>query len=482
MTVPVWVWAVSAGALIAAVAAEIVLTGRPGREGFTARQATGWVAVYVSLAAACGLAIGITAGWVTAGQFYAGYLTEYSLSLDNLFVFATIMTWFAVPPARQPRVLLLGIGLALAMRSAVIVAGAAALNRFGWLFYPLGGILLWTAAGLIASARAGPERQAERYTRLTARLRPRPTGPTGSAGPAPVLLLAAAIGLADLLFAFDSIPAVFGITTSAALVVACNAFALMGLRQLYVLMAGVLSRIVYLDAGLGVICAFIGVRLLLRAARGPTAAALIPAWLSVLVVVAVLAVTFLAGVVAGRRPLRAGQRAMLERRFAVVDTDGNGVWQLDDGQLLTRRLCEAFGLAADSAAGQAMASAQRDLFDAMLSHMDANHDAQISRDEFVTAVGRAVKDRPGFDAAVRTTARALIEVADADGNGVLDAGEYTRLAAVYGVGAEEADRAFGRFDRDRNGTLDIAELTAAISQFFASRDFGASGSVPAGQW
>jgi len=475
MTVPVWVWAVSAGALIAAVAAEIVLTGRGS---FTARQAIGWVAVYASLAAACGLAIGVTAGWVTAGQFYAGYLTEYSLSLDNLFVFATIMTWFAVPPARQPRVLLLGIGLALAMRSAVIVAGAAALNRFGWLFYPLGGILLWTAAGLIASARAGPERQAERYTRLTARLRRRPTGPTG---PAPVLLLAAAIGLADLLFAFDSIPAVFGITTSAALVVACNAFALMGLRQLYVLMAGVLSRIVYLDAGLGVICAFIGVRLLLRAARGPTAAALIPAWLSVLVVVAVLAVTFLAGVVAGRRPLRAGKRAMLERRFAVVDTDGNGLWQRDDGRLLTRRLCEAFGLAADSAAGQAMASAQRDLFDAMLSHMDANQDAQISRDEFVTAVGRAIRDRPGFDAAVRTTARALIEVADADRNGVLDAGEYTRLAAVCGVGAGEADRAFGRFDRDRNGTLDTAELTAAISQFFASRNLSASGRVPAAQ-
>ena len=496
MTVPVWVWAVSAGGLIVAVAAEVMLTGLPGREGFTARRAIGWVAVYVSLAAACGLALGITAGWVTAGQFYAGYLTEYSLSLDNLFVFAVIMTWFAVPPARQPRVLLLGIGLALAMRSAVIVAGVAALNRFGWLFYPLGGILLWTAAGLIASARAGPERQAERHIRLTAWLRRRrpwatgrgvpdgpgeATGPTGPVRPAPVLLLAAAIGLADLLFAFDSIPAVFGITTSAALVVACNAFALMGLRQLYVLVAGMLSRIVYLDAGLGVICAFIGVRLLLRAARGPGAAALIPAWLSVLVVVAVLAVTFLAGVVAGRRPLRAGQRAMLERRFAVVDTDGNGVWQRDDGQLLTRRLCEAFGLAADSAAGQAMASAQRDLFDAMLSHMDANHDAQISRDEFVTAVGRAIKDRPGFDAAVRTAARALIEVADADGNGVLDPGEYTRLAAVYGVGAEEARRAFGRFDRDRNGTLDTAELTAAISQFFASRDLGAPGSVPAVQ-
>ena len=494
MTVPAWVWAASAGGLVAAVAAEIVLTGRPGRGSFTARQAIAWVAVYVSLAAACGLAIGVTAGWVTASQFYAGYLTEYSLSVDNLFVFAVLMTWFAVPPARQPRVLLLGIGLALALRSAVIVAGAAALNRYDWLFYPLGGILLWTAAGLIGSARAGPERQAGPHTRLTAWLQRRPwargrarpdrangtarsIGATGATGAAPMLLLAAMIGLADLLFAFDSIPAVFGITTSAALVVACNAFALMGLRQLYVLVAGVLSRISYLDAGLGVICAFIAVKLLLRAARGPGAAELIPAWLSVLVVVAVLAVTFLAGVVAGRRPLSAGQRAMLERRFAVVDTDGNGMWQRDDGQLLTRLLCEAFGLAADSAAGQAMAAAQRNLFDAMLSHMDANHDAQISRDEFVSAVGRAIKDRPGFDAAVRTTARALIEVADADGNGVLDPGEYTRLAAVYGVGAEEAGRAFGRFDRDRNGTLDIAELTAAISQFFASRDPGIAGAA-----
>ena len=157
---------------------------RPAGPGsLTARQAAGWIAVYVSLAAACGLGIGLTAGWVTAGQFYAGYLTEYSLSLDNLFVFAVIMTWFAVPPARQHRVLLLGIGLALAMRSAVIVAGAAALNRFGWLFYPLGGILLWTAAGLIAGARARPERQAERHTRLTAWLRRRQPWARGHAGP-----------------------------------------------------------------------------------------------------------------------------------------------------------------------------------------------------------------------------------------------------------------------------------------------------------
>jgi tellurite resistance protein TerC len=460
MTVPVWVWAASAAALIVAVAAEIVLTG-PGGGPSGARRAAGWVGVYVSLAAACGLGIGLTAGWVTAGQFYAGYLTEYSLSLDNLIVFGVIMTWFAVPPARQPRILLLGIGVALILRSALIVAGATALNHVGWLFYPFGAILIWTAIGLLARPGIQPDQPPERHTRLRAWLTsftgsPQRRGhPDHGSGPA-VLLLAAAIGLADVVFAVDSIPAVLGITTSAALVVACNVFALMGLRQLYVLTAGLLGRIRYLNTGLGVVCAFIGVKLLLRG--------LVPAWLSVLVVAAVLLATVLASLPAGRR------RARLELRFAVIDTDGNGVWQRADGHLLTRRLCEAFGHAADSAAWRAVAAAQRDLFDAMLTHMDANGDQEISREEFVTAVGRAVADRSVFDAAVGVTARTLIQVADTDANGVLDAGEYVRLAAVYGARADQAQRAFGRLDQDRNGVLDAAELTTAICRFFASRD------------
>jgi tellurite resistance protein TerC len=473
MTVPVWVWAASAAGLIAAVTAEIVLTGRPGRGTFTARQATGWVAVYVSLAVLCGLGIGVTAGWVTASQFYAGYLTEYSLSLDNLFVFAVIMTWFAVPPARQPRVLLFGIGLALVLRTVLIVGGATALNHFDWLFYPLGGILLWTAAVLIFRPGTRPDDEPERHARLAAWLRRRSRRAVGSR---PMLLLIVTIGVADLLFAFDSIPAVFGITTDAALVVACNAFALMGLRQLYTLVVGLLGRIVYLNAGLGVICAFIGVKLLLHGAGAPA----IPAGLSVLVVAAVLLATVLAGIIAGRRPLVVTMRTVLERRFAVIDTDRNGVWQRDDGQLLTRRLCEAFGYDVDSAAGRAVASAQRALFDAMLAHLDANHDAEISRDEFVTGVGREIADRPGFDAAVGSTARTLIQVADIDGNGVLDPGEYTRLAAAYGARADQARRAFTRLDQDRNGVLDAAELTTAISQFFASRNPRARGNLAFG--
>jgi tellurite resistance protein TerC len=486
VTVPVWVWAVAAAGLAAAIVAEVAAARRSARSGAcgegTARWAIGWVGVYVSLAVLFGLAVGVTAGWVTAGQFYTGYLTEYSLSLDNLFVFSVIMTWFAVPPARQPRILLLGIGLALVMRSALIVAGAAALNRFGWLFYPLGTVLVWTAIALIASARARPDGQSGRRAQLAARLA-RKLRRSGQSGPAPLVLLAVAIGLADLLFAFDSIPAVFGITTNALVVAACNVFALMGLRQLYALLAGVLGRIVYLNTGLGLICAFIGVKLLLRALHdsGVSWAVEIPAWLSILVVAGVLLVTVLAGVVGGRGRHTDAERAMLERRFAVIDTDGNGVWQREDYQLLTRRLCETFGHAADSPAGHALACAQRVLYDTMLSHMDANHDQEISREEFVAGLRRAIKDRTGFEVAVGTAARTLIQVADQDGNGVLDAGEYARLAAVYGARVDEAKRAFGRLDTDHNGVLDAAELTAAIGQFFASRDPGARGSVAFGR-
>ena len=488
-----WVWATAAAALAGVVAAEATV----GRRAVGRRWAIGWVAVYVSLAAAFGLALGVTAGWVTAGQFYTGYLTEYSLSLDNLFVFSVIMTWFAVPAARQPRVLLLGIGLALILRSGLIVAGAAALNHVGWLFYPLGAVLVWTAIGLIASSRAQPagngpgngsgngQGEPGRHTRLKAWLwrRSGREADGGSAGSAPVLLLVGVIGVADLLFAFDSVPAVFGITTNALVVVACNVFALMGLRQVYALMARWLGRIVYLNVGLGLICAFIGIKLLLRALHGSGAgwAADIPAWLSVLVVAAVLLATVLAGVIPGRAMTGpAAERTVLERRFAVVDTDGNGVWQRADSLLLSRRLCETFGHAADSAAGLAVVTAQRALFDAMLAHMDANGDQEISRDEFVTAVGPGIAHRPGFDAAVGAAARSLIQVADTDGNGALDAGEYARLTAVYGARADEAGRAFGRLDQDRNGVLDVAELTLAISQFFASRDVGAQGNVAFG--
>jgi Ca2+-binding EF-hand superfamily protein len=120
------------------------------------------------------------------------------------------------------------------------------------------------------------------------------------------------------------------------------------------------------------------------------------------------------------------------------------------------------------------------LFDALLAHMDGDGDQEITQDEFVATLGRTIRDRPGFDTAVRTAARALLQIADQDGNGALDAGEYARLAAVYGARPDEAARAFGRLDQDRNGMLDTAELAQAISQFFTSRDPGARGNVAFG--
>ena len=315
----------------------------------------------------------------------------------------------------------------------------------------------------------------------------------------PVLLLALAIGLADLLFAFDSIPALFGITTSAWLIVACNAFALSGLRQVYVLLSRVLDRITYLNRGLAVICAFIGAKLLLEALRGSGAAwaPTVPAWLSLTVIGAVLLITMTAGIAKSRLPAgcpagdpgtlpactgRAGdERALLLRRFAVFDVDGNGVWERADYEQLTRGLCETFGHSAGSAAARGVASGQRALFDALLTHMDTDGDQRITPDEFTDSLGRAIRDRPGFDAAVRAAARTLIQAADEDGNGVLDAGEYTRLASVYGASPGEAARAFAQLDLDRNGVLDTAELTAAISQFFASPDTAAPGNLAFGR-
>lgn len=475
-TVPVWEWAASAAALLTVVAAEILLTSRPGHEiirpdgprAGTARRAAGWAGAYVTVTALCGLGIGVTAGWLTAGQFFTGYLTEYSLSLDNLVVFAVIMAAFAVPPARQPRVLLLGIGLALVMRTVVIVAGAAALNRFGWLFYPLAAVLIWTAVSLVASPPSLGHGQDGKHTRLAWWLRRHLLRPGRRISP--VLLLAGAIGLADVMFAFDSISAVFGITTTAGLILACNVFALMGLRQLYVLVTGVLGRMPFLNIGLAVVCAFVGGKLLLQALHGSGVgwARVLPPWLSVLVIAAVLVATVLSGLAAAR--LRPGLRlGLLERRFAALDTNGNGVLDAGDCQVAARRLCEAFGYAADSAAARAVAGALGALFDRMLTHMDANGDQVISRDEFVTAAGREISDRAGFDAAAGATARTVIQVADADGNSVLDPAEYARLAALYGVGADQATRSFGRLDLDRNGVLDAAELGQAISQFFVPR-------------
>jgi tellurite resistance protein TerC len=493
MTVPVWIW-VAAAVLAAVVAAEIAWSRRrrehPGSSS-RVRQAVVWVGVYVALAVLFGLGLGLASGWTSAGQFYAGFLTEYSLSLDNLFIFYVIMSWLAVPAARQQRVLLYGILLALVLRTGLIVAGTAAVNRFDWLFYPLGGFLLWTAFGLLRGRTDNPAE--EPPGRVLRWLQRRLTKAGADIAP-PMMLLVVAIAVADVMFAFDSIPAIFGITTKPVLIVSANVFALMGLRHLYVLLIRMLDRLVYLNTGLAVVCAFIGGKLILEALHdnGVRWAVHIPTWLSIAVVILILTVTAIAGwagQAAERRrqrlaavmegplsmgalpggPLSRDERLRLERRFAVIDTDGNGAWQRADCTLLTQRLCAAFGHTADSVPGQAVATGQLGLFDVLLRHMDTDGNQEISREEFVAGLGTGITDRPAFDVAVHTAALTLVQVADRDRNGVLDSGEYADLAAVYGADADAAAAAFDRLDLDRNGVLDTAELTVAISQFFASR-------------
>lgn len=291
------------------VTAEAMLARRPRPDTMSVRSAARWAAAYVSLALLFGFATAVASGWTAAGQFCAGYLTEYSLSLDNLFIFYVIMSRLAVPAARQQRVLMAGIALALMLRTVLIVAGTTAVSHASWLFYPLGVLLLWTAAGLPRD-RPGSQSVEGRgwllswLDRRATRTPDRGTaaGPPGRRGSVPLLMLAAAIGIADVLFAFDSIPAVLGITTSTLLIVACNAFALMGLRQMYVLLTRVLDRLPYLNYGLAVICGLIGLKLLLRALSGSGVrwAPDIPAWLSLLVVVTVLLITAAACLSAGR--------------------------------------------------------------------------------------------------------------------------------------------------------------------------------------
>lgn len=242
----------------------------------TMREATGWTIGYVALAVVYGLAVWGSAGRTYAGQFYAGWLTEWSLSVDNLFVFILIMSAFRVPRSFQQKALLLGIATALVLRLLFILAGAALVENFSWVFYIFGAWLLWTA---VAQAREGVEEPEEhtaddyrpsRFVRTVSRVVPMTDGFVGGrllhrhAGRTmitPLLLCVIAIGTADVMFAVDSIPAIYSLTAEPYLVFAANAFSLLGLRQLFFLIDGLLSHLVYLPYGLAVILAFIGLKL-----------------------------------------------------------------------------------------------------------------------------------------------------------------------------------------------------------------------------
>jgi tellurite resistance protein TerC len=319
LNVPWWVWAATIGVIAAILGAELVIGIRRGAREVSMRSAAGYTAAVVAGSALFGLGVAWLGSPAAAGQFYAGWLTEYSLSLDNLFIFVLLIGGSAVPMALHSRVLLLGVAMALVLRGIFIAVGAAAIGRFSWILYIFGAVLIGTAARLALSRG---EHQPGDSPVLRAARRVIPVAGQGTGGrllvraggrtaATPLLFLVIAVGLTDLVFALDSIPAIFGLTRDPYLVFAANAFALLGLRQLYFLIAGLLRRLVYLSAGLAVILAFIGGKLITEAladsgvtAVGPVPVPHISTAVSLAVIAAVLSAVTVASLLVTRRRAR----------------------------------------------------------------------------------------------------------------------------------------------------------------------------------
>ncbi|GAA3031101.1 TerC family protein [Streptosporangium longisporum] len=318
MSVPTWAWFAVIGGLLVVLAFDLWIVDRGEPREFSLKQAGFWVGFYVTLAIVFGIVMWVFAGPVPAGQFFAGYLTEYSLSIDNLFVFYIIMTRFAVPKMYQHKVLLVGILMALVMRGIFIAIGAAALANFGWLFYVFGLFLIYTAVQLVRQFGQEEDLPENAVLRWARRVLPHTDDYVGSKVTVkidgrrlvtPLLIVMIAIGTTDLLFALDSIPAIFGLTTDPFIVFAANAFALMGLRQLYFLLGGLLQRLVYLSFGLAFILGFIGVKLILEAlhSSGVSWAPEIPIWVSLSVIVVTMVFTTVISLMKARRDTREGK-------------------------------------------------------------------------------------------------------------------------------------------------------------------------------
>jgi len=322
MDVPFWVWALTVGAIAVMLVVDLVGHVRTPHAP-TLREAAAWSAVYVGIAVVFGLLVLWFAGPQFGGEYFAGYITEKSLSVDNLFVFVLIMGSFAVPRELQQKVLLYGITFALALRTVFIVVGAAAIEQFSWVFYVFGAFLVWTAIAQARAQKGESEYHENGVLRLTRRLLPTTeeyhsdrltTRLGGKRYITPLAVALVAIGSADVLFAVDSIPAIFGLTQETFLVFAANAFSLLGLRQLFFLVDGLLDRLVYLNYGLAVILGFIGVKLLVHAlhtnelpflngGHEVTFVPEIPTWLSLAVIVGTLAITTVLSLARDRRAL-----------------------------------------------------------------------------------------------------------------------------------------------------------------------------------
>ncbi len=308
MNVSTLEWSITLGVTIAVLLFDVVVIGRRPHEP-TTRETAGYLAVYIGLAVAFGIWVWQFHGGQYGVEYFAGWLTEYSLSVDNLFIFLIIMASFKVPRVLQQEVLLIGIILALIFRGIFIALGAVAISQFSWIFYLFGAFLVYTAAKLVRDTEHDDDaensmvRFARKYLKASdqwdgSKLH---TVVNGKRVLTPMILVIIALGTTDLLFALDSIPAIYGLTQEPYLVFTANVFALMGLRQLYFLLGDMLKRLVYLSQGLAFILAFIGVKLVLHALHEntlpfinggePVHVPQIPTLLSLAVIIVTLVVT-----------------------------------------------------------------------------------------------------------------------------------------------------------------------------------------------
>ncbi len=321
MDVPTWVWWTTIIVTVSVLLFDVVIIGRRPHEPST-KEVSISLAVYVGLAVLFGIGVWVLAGHQYGTEFFAGWLTEYSLSVDNLFIFIIIMAKFGVPRQYQQEALMVGIVLALVMRAIFIAVGAAAINEFSWIFYLFGLFLVCTAFKLAKEGSNDDDEYEENRlikwveTHLPAtdkwhgvKLLARENGKRVIT---PMFIVVLALGTTDLLFALDSIPAIYGLTKEPYLVLTANIFALMGLRQLYFLIGGLLQRLVYLSYGLAVLLGFIGIKLILHAMHEnelpfinggePIGAAPdIPILVSLGAIVGILAVTTVASLIASKR-------------------------------------------------------------------------------------------------------------------------------------------------------------------------------------
>ncbi|MEU0479366.1 TerC/Alx family metal homeostasis membrane protein [Streptosporangium sp. NPDC006013] len=309
-------WIITVAALLLLLAVDFMLTRRPHEVRM--REAVGWSVFYLALPLAFGVYLWGVFGSGVAVEFFTGYVVEKSLSVDNLFVFMLLLSAFAVPVALAQRVLLYGIIGALVLRAIFIALGAAVLQSGTWAFLLFGGILIVTAVKIMKDALGGKEQQVDissmRTVRLLRRFMPVTNDYRGShlvvreggrRALTPLALAIVAVFATDIVFAVDSVPAVYGVTEDPYLVFATNAFALLGLRALYFVLLGVLAKLRHLNHGLGIILAFIGIKLVLHWAHGVwTWVPEIPTPVSLGVIVAVLATVTATSLYANRLDAR----------------------------------------------------------------------------------------------------------------------------------------------------------------------------------